>query len=95
LIELAHGIARANTAERRASRQQFLDELLIGLPVYHVTVPLAIRAGRIDGQNQAQGIRVPLPDLLIGVTALELGYNVAASNLRHFRQIPGLTVVEL
>jgi predicted nucleic acid-binding protein len=95
LIELAHGIARANTPERRATRQQFLDELLIALPVYQVTVPLAIRAGQIDGQNQSQGVRVPLPDLLIGVTALELGYGVATSNLRHFAQIPGLTIMQL
>ena len=29
-IELAHGVARANTDERRAGPQQFLDELLIG-----------------------------------------------------------------
>jgi predicted nucleic acid-binding protein len=27
------------------------------------------------------------------VTALELGYSVGTSNVRHFRQIPGLTVM--
>jgi predicted nucleic acid-binding protein len=31
----------------------------------------------------------PLADLLIGVTALELGYSVATDNLRHFQKIPG------
>ena len=35
----------------------------------------------------------PLADLLIGATALELGYSVLTSNRRHFGQIPGLTVV--
>jgi len=33
LIELAHGAARANTPERKAKREQFIQELLIALPV--------------------------------------------------------------
>jgi predicted nucleic acid-binding protein len=49
----------------------------------------------MDGANQAKGIRLPLSDLLIGATALELGYGVATGNLRHFEMIPGLTVVRL
>jgi predicted nucleic acid-binding protein len=55
---------------------------------------LALRVGQIDGDNQAKDIRLPLSDLLIGVTALELGYSVATSNLRHFQMIPGLSVVQ-
>jgi predicted nucleic acid-binding protein len=51
--------------------------------------------GKIDGENQARGLRVALPDLLIGVTALELGYSVGTANLRDFQKIPGLTVVRL
>ena len=34
-------------------------------------------------------------DLLIGVTALELGYSVATGNLRHFELVPGLSVTQL
>jgi tRNA(fMet)-specific endonuclease VapC len=73
VLELAHGITRADTNERRACRQRFLDELLIGVPIQPVTVPIALRAGWIDGQSQAKGIRIPLSDLLIGASALELG----------------------
>jgi hypothetical protein len=36
-----------------------------------------------------------LSDLLIGVTALELGFGVGTSNLRHFRLVPGLSIVQL
>jgi predicted nucleic acid-binding protein len=36
-----------------------------------------------------------LADLLIGATALELGYSVATNNSRHFELIPGLTVKKL
>jgi predicted nucleic acid-binding protein len=56
---------------------------------------MALRAGRLDGENTAKGIRLALADLLIGVTALELGYGVATSNLRHFHLIPGLQVLAL
>lgn len=69
LIELAHGAARADTAERKAQRQQFIQELLTGLPIHPVTVPVALRVGQIDGENQTKGVRLPLADLLIGVTA--------------------------
>ena len=94
LIELAHGAARADTPQRRTKREQFVEELLTAVPVYAVNVPIALRAGQLDGHNQARGVRVPLPDLLIGVTALELGYSVGTANLRHFQQVPGLSVVQ-
>ena len=94
LIELAHGAARADTSQRKQKRQQFIQELLTALPMHPVTVSLALRVGQIDGENQAKGIRLPLSDLLIGVTALELGYSVATGNLRHFQMIPGLSVVQ-
>jgi predicted nucleic acid-binding protein len=92
VLELAHGITRADTPKRRGSRQQFLDDLLLGMPVYPVTVSIAIRAGQIDGQMHAAGTRIALADLLIGVTALELGHSVATANMRHFQLIPNLTV---
>lgn len=94
LIELAHGAARADTPERRAKRRQFIRELQVALPIHLVTATLAVRAGELDGENQARGVRLPLADLLIGVTALDLGYGVATANLRHFQQIPGLTIVQ-
>jgi predicted nucleic acid-binding protein len=95
LIELAHGAARADTPERKTKRQQLIQELLAALPVHPVTASVALRVGQIDGESQAKGVRLPLADLLIGVTALELGYSVATGNLRHFQQIPGLSVMRL
>jgi predicted nucleic acid-binding protein len=89
------GAARAGTEKRQAARQRFLDDLLSGLPVHPVTVSLALRAGKIDGLLQAQGKRVALADLLIGVTALALGYAVATHNVRHFGMIPDLIVKPL
>lgn len=94
LIELAHGAARADTQQRKAKRQQFIHELLMALPIHPVTLSIPLRTGQIDGDNQPKGIRLPLSDLLIGVTALELGYGVATGNHRHFQMIPGLSVLQ-
>ncbi len=93
LIELAHGAARADTPQRKTMRHQFVEELTSALPVHLITVPVALRAGQIDGESAARGVRIALSDLLIGVTALELGYRVATANLRHFQAIPGLSVI--
>ncbi len=95
VLELTHGITRADTAERRQRRQRFLDELLTGVPIQPVTVPIALRAGQLDGQSQAQGVRIPLSDLLIGASALELGYAVGTANVRHFQLIPGLDILQI
>jgi hypothetical protein len=42
-----------------------------------VTLEIAQLAGRVEGEQSAKGIVISLPDLLIGVTALHLGYSVA------------------
>jgi len=82
------------TSVRKATRHQFIDELLTALPIHPVTATVALRTGQIDGENQARGVRLPLADLLIGVTALELGYSLATHNVRHFRMIPSLSVMQ-
>ena len=65
LIELAHGAARADTPHRKNKRTQFIQELLTALPVHPITASIALRAGQIDGKNQAKVLRLPLSDLLI------------------------------
>ncbi|HTS48357.1 MAG TPA: PIN domain-containing protein [Bryobacteraceae bacterium] len=95
IVELAHGIARADTPQRRAGRQQFLDDLLAGMPVQPVTIAIALRAGQADGLIQSAGKRMALADLLIGSTAFELGYSVATANVRHFAMLPGLLIEQL
>lgn len=81
--------------ERKTRRQQFIQELPTAVPIHPVTVPVALRIGQVDGENQAKGMRLPLAELLIGVTALQLGYSLATGNLRHFQRILGLSVIQL
>ncbi|MGC2527699.1 MAG: PIN domain-containing protein [Candidatus Acidiferrum sp.] len=93
LTELVHGLHRANTPELRRRRQSFLDELLADLTVYPYTKETALLAGKLDAEERSGGVVIPYPDLLIGATALSLGFSVLTTNVRHFRQVPGLSVV--
>jgi tRNA(fMet)-specific endonuclease VapC len=95
LTELIHGLYRAKTPSLRLRRQSFLDELLTDLTVYPYTKQTALLAGQLDGEQQSKGVVIPFADLLIGATALSLGYSVLTANLRHYRLIPGLAVLQL
>jgi len=65
------------------------------IEVVPYTRATAFLAGRIDGEQRALGVTIPSIDLLIGVTALEIGYSVVTANVRHFNLIPGLHVIAL
>jgi tRNA(fMet)-specific endonuclease VapC len=95
VAELAHGIYRAQTAERRRERRQFVDELKTHIPIHSMTEATAEIIARVNGEQAAKGINLPLADLIIGACALELGYAVGTGNVRDFGRIPGLTVVRL
>jgi predicted nucleic acid-binding protein len=75
-------------------RRKFLDELKANIPVQPVTESTAEIVGKISAERAAQGVNLPLADLIIGACALELGYAVATVNLRDFNRIPGLRVIQ-
>ncbi len=95
LTELIHGLYRATIPAVRVRRESFLNELLADLTVYPYTKETAMLAGKLDGEQQSKGVVIPFGDLLIGATALSLGYSVLTVNFRDFRRIPGLSIVQL
>ena len=95
LTELMHGLYRAKTPALRLRRQSFLDEVLRDLTVYPYTKETAMLAGKLDGEQQSEGVVIPFGDLLIGATALSLGFSLLTANPRHFQKIPGLSVLRL
>lgn len=95
LTELVHGIYRAQTPEMRLRRGPSLANCFATLPSIPTRKKTAMLAGKIDGEQQAKGVTVPLGDLLIGAAALSLGFSVLTVNLRHFRLIPGLAILQL
>ena len=76
-------------------RKAFADELARDMIVHPVSLAIAQLAGRIEGEQAAKGISIAVEDLVIGATALHLGFDVATHNVKHFQAIPGLTVVTL
>ena len=95
VAELAHGIYRANTPERRERRRQFVDELKTHVPIHPITEATAEIIARVGGEQAAKGINLPFIDLIIGACALELDYAIGTDNTRDFNRIPDLKIISL
>ncbi len=92
MAELAHGIHRADTDDRRQARRAFLDDLKTAV-VYPITAATAEIVGQIHAESARQGVTIPFDNLLIGACALERGFVIATRNQQHFRKIPGLKLI--
>jgi tRNA(fMet)-specific endonuclease VapC len=95
VIELEHGLWRANTSEIARRRRLYLDGVYFAIPVQSFTKEMGQLAARIDAEARQAGISIPFADLQIGVTALHLGYAIGTLNARHFEMIPNLKVETL
>ena len=95
VIELEHGLHRAQTAEQARKRREYLDTVFAAIPVEPFTREMAQLAAKIDAEARKLGRTIPFADLLIGVTALHFGYAVGSRNLRHFQMIPSLAVIQI
>ncbi|MGA2902821.1 MAG: PIN domain-containing protein [Candidatus Korobacteraceae bacterium] len=92
VAELVHGAYRTKAEADRLRRLDFIEELCCDVPIHPITLEIARVIGRIEGQQAAKGISLAFEDVAIGVTALELGFEVATLNVRHFEMIPGLSI---
>ena len=95
IAELTHGVQRSKIEAQRQRSQAFVDDVSATVTVYPVTTEIAQRVGVISGQGAERGITLPFEDLLIGVTALQLGFELATHNVRHFQMIPNLVIKQL
>jgi len=90
--ELLHGVHRADSAKRRRRRSAYVEKLIELFPIY----PFELAAARIYGDLWAQLLRegkmIGAHDLMIGSTALALGFSIATFNKREFDRIEGLEV---
>lgn len=88
--ELVHGCWRADSASRRARREEFVESVLAAIPVVPLTLAIARIYGELDARFSARGRRLPTSDLLIASTALYRGDELVTGNVRHFHDIPDL-----
>ncbi len=95
VVELEHGLHRAESLSQVERRRAYLDKIFTAIPVEPISKEIGQLVGRIDAEARRRGEAIPFADLLIGGTALHLGYGIVTLNPRHFRMIPGLRVLSL
>ena len=90
VAELLHGVHRADSEKRRVRRSAYVEKTIALFPIYHFGVHIARTYAQIWATLMKQGIQIGAHDLIIGSTALALGFSVATFNKRHFDKIEGL-----
>jgi len=90
-FELFYG---AYKSRERAINLQATKGVLASVRVLGLELETAEKAGEVLASTQKAGEALEIRDLLIGCIAREEGFSLLTYNLKHFRKIPGLRVVD-
>ena len=93
--ELLHSVHRADSTKRRLKRSAFVEKVIEMFPIYNFEISTARIYAELWADLAKKGIRIGSHDLIIGSTALSLGFSVATFNLRRFERIEGLKIEAL
>ncbi len=88
--ELLHGVHRANSRIRRLKRSAYVEKIIELFSIFVFEISMARIYAELWSDLSRRGIRIGAHDLMIGSTALSLGFSVATHNIRHFERIEGL-----
>ncbi len=89
--ELLVGVERANTAQRRAKRAAFVENLLAAIPILDFAMPVARTHARLLASLQ-KNVNAGAHDALIAATALHHGHALLTRNVADFKIFVGLQV---
>lgn len=93
--ELLVGVERADTPERRARRDSFVQNIFSRVPIIPFDMAqarlFALHFAKLSSRGEVIGDR----DLQIAVTALSLEYDLATLNTREFVRVAGLNLVDV
>jgi predicted nucleic acid-binding protein len=95
VVELEHGLHRAQTGEQAQKRRDYLDTVFAAIPVESFSREMAQIAAKVDADARRIGKVILFADLLIGATALHQDDAVGTRNTRHFRMIPDLKILPI
>jgi tRNA(fMet)-specific endonuclease VapC len=76
-------------------RSAYVEKVIELFPIYNFEITTARIYSELWADLSKKGIQIGDHDLIIGSTALSLGFLVATCNLRHFEQIEGLKIATL
>ena len=93
--ELLHGVARANSEERREKRSRYVEWILGRIPVLDFDLTVARRHAVVWAALEKTGSMIGPHDLLIAATALESGHRAATLNEGEFARVPGLVLEDV
>ena len=92
VAELLHGVHRADSTKRRIKRSAYVEKVIDLFPIYNFEISIARIYAELWSDLNKRGIQIGAHDLIIGSTALSLGFSVATYNERHFEKIEGLKI---
>ena len=92
VAELLHGVHRADSSKRRLKRSAYVEKVIELFPVYPFDILTARIYADIWANLRRKGLQIGAHDLMIGSTALALGFSVATFDRRHFERIEGLKI---
>ena len=90
--ELLHGVHRADSTKRRLKRSAFVEKIIELFPIYSFDMSVARIYAEVWSDLSKNGIQIGAHDLILGSTALSMGFSVATFNIRHFERIEGLKI---
>lgn len=89
--ELLVGVERASTAQRKAQRGAFVENLLSIIPVLEFSMPVVRTHARMVAAL-SKNITAGAHDAMIAATAIHHGYAVLTRNVADFKIFSGLKV---
>jgi tRNA(fMet)-specific endonuclease VapC len=92
VAELLHGVHRADSTKKRLKRSAYVEKVIELFPVYVFEISIARIYSELWSDLSKKGIQIGAHDLIIGSTALSLGFSLATFNIRHFAKIEGLEI---
>jgi tRNA(fMet)-specific endonuclease VapC len=91
LAELRYGVSKSQYVEKN---QQALDEFILPLEVADFNEKAAEEYGSIRAELEKKGNPIGSMDMLIGAHAQSLGVTLVTNNVREFKEIKNLKVVD-
>ena len=73
-------------------RSAYVEKVIELFPVYGFEISIARIYAELWSDLSKKGIQIGAHDIIIGSTAISLGFSVATYNLRHFERIEGLKI---
>ena len=89
--ELLVGVEHASTAQRKAQRGAFVENLLSIIPVLELSMPVVRTHARMVAAL-SKNVTADAHDAIIAATAIHHGYAVLTRNAADFRIFAGLKV---